>query len=97
LESELLAQITLLIQGTDVRIINPRKLSVTFEVEGTLSCYRAEELCVEAALPHDVQGLHARTEEHTLMLPNAVCEKSMAIHEQFSFPAEQAADGHPDC
>ena len=85
LESESLAQITLLIQGTDVRALNPRKLSVVFDVEGELSAYRAERLRTETALPKDSPGLHALTEEHSLLLPNAVCEKSLAVNEQFPF------------
>lgn len=84
-ESETLAQVSLLLQGTDVRTVNPRKVSVSFDVEGQLCCYRSESLCVDAALPENTGGLHARMEEHTLVLPNAVCEKSVAVNEQFSF------------
>ena len=89
-EAEELAQISLQIQGTDVKLINPRKLSVLFEVEGELSCYRAERLRAETALPEDSPGLHALAEEHSFLLPNAVGEKSLAINEQFSF-----SDGRP--
>lgn len=85
LESETLAQVSLLLQGTEVRMVNPRKISVAFDVEGQLSCYRSESLCVDAAVPENTPGLHARMEEHTLTLPNAVCEKSVAINEQFRF------------
>ena len=87
-ESELLAQVALFVQGTDIRVINPRKISLSFEVEGELSCYRCETLRVESALPENVSGLHARIEEQTMTFPNAVCEKSVAVNEQFSFPAE---------
>ena len=90
MESESLAHVSLFIQGTDVRLVNPRKVSVTFDVEGQLSCYRSEKLCVDCALPDNADGLHARMEEHTLILPNAVCEKSVAINEQFSFPDGQS-------
>lgn len=85
LESDAMAQVSLLVQGTDVRLVNPRKISVTFDVEGLLSCYRRESLCVDVSLPENARGLHARMEEHTLILPNAVCEKSVAVNEQFSF------------
>lgn len=91
-DSETLAQVALTVQGTDVRLINPRKISVGFEAEGELSCYCTEKLRVESMLPENTCGLHVRTEESTLTLPNAVCEKSIAINEQFSFPAgDQAA------
>ena len=87
LESDALAQITLLIQGTDTRALNPRKLSVVFDVEGELCCYRTERLRVETTLPEDSPGLHALIEERSLLLPNAVVEKSIAVNEQFAFPA----------
>ena len=89
LESETLSQVSLLLQGTDVRTVNPRKISVIFDVEGQLCCYRSENLCVDASLPEGSVGLHVRTEEHTLTLPNAVCEKSVAVNEQFLFPDGQ--------
>ena len=86
-ESETLAQVALTIQGTDVRLVNPRKISVGFEAEGELSCYCSEKLRIESVLPENAYGLHVRAEESCLTLPNAVCEKSIAINEQFSFPA----------
>ena len=89
LESETYAQVSLLLQGTDVRTVNPRKVSVTFDVEGQLCCYRSESLCVDASLPEGASGLHTRMEERSLTLPNAVCEKSVALNEQFPFPAGQ--------
>lgn len=88
-ESEALTQVSLFVQGTDVRVINPRKISVTFDVEGQLNCYRSESLCVDASLPENTEGLHVRMEDRALTLPNAVCEKSIAINEQFGFPAGQ--------
>ena len=83
LESESLAQISLRIQGTDVRMVNPRKISVMFESEGELSCYGTTKLCVEASLPENAPGLYAKTETHSITLLNAVCEKSIAVNEQF--------------
>ena len=91
-ESETLAQVSLLLQGCDVRAVNPRKIAVSFELEGVLRCYRAERLCVEASLPKGAPCLHVKTEAYTLTLPNAVCEKSVAINEQFIFPPESAPE-----
>ncbi len=93
-ESETLTQIALYVQGTDVRVINPRKISVSFEIEGVLSCYRNERLCVETVLPDSTAGLHIKTETQTLTLPNAVCEKSFSLNEQFVFSDGQTA---PTC
>ena len=89
-ESETLAQVVLLMQGTDVRMVNPRKIAVGFEIEGDLSCYRCEKLRVGSVLPENASGLHVRIEEQVLTLPNAVCEKSVAVNEQFTFPAGSA-------
>ena len=88
-ESETLAQIVLAVRGTDVRMINPRKLSVLFEIEGDLSCCRSEKLCVELRVPADTAGLHARLEDREITLPTAVCEKMLVVNEQFGFPAEK--------
>ena len=91
LESEMLAQISLLLQGTDVRLVNPRKISMSFDVEGQLFCYRSESLCIDASLPENTGGLHARMEEQTITLPKAVCEKSVTVNEQFLFTEGQTA------
>ena len=88
LESETMAQIALRIQGTDVRMVNPRKVSVMFETEGELSCYGTEKLCVDAALPENTPGLYAKTETRDIALLNAVCEKSIALNEQFPLQTE---------
>lgn len=88
LESDAMAQVSLLIQGTDVRLVNPRKISVNFEIEGTLECYCREKVLTESGLPEEnPYGLHAKTESRILTLPNALGEKSVAVNEQFSFPA----------
>lgn len=104
-ESDTLSQIALFLQGTDVRVINPRKISLAFEAEGVLHSYRREKLRVESALPDNTPGLHARIEAQTLTVPCAVCEKSLAVNEQFGFSqqspavllAEKAALSVTDC
>ena len=88
LVSETMAQIALRLQGADLRLINPRKISVLFDVEGELSCYDSEKLPTEVRIPENTPGLHARTESRSIPFLNAVCEKSVAINEQFVFPAE---------
>lgn len=40
IESDAAAQIKLSILSTEARVINPRKVSVTFEISGELSCYK---------------------------------------------------------
>ena len=86
--TDAVAQIGLSIANAEARVINPRKVSVTFEICGELSCYRQESVCLESALPADVcSGLHARYESAELTFTNAACEKTFAINEQFTFPS----------
>lgn len=91
IESDAAAQIKLSILSTEARVINPRKVSVTFEISGELSCYKQESISIESRLPENAcRGLHARYESAELMFTDAVCEKTFAVNEQFSFPGRQA-------
>ncbi len=92
MEPDITAQINLSVTGTEARILNPRKVSVTMELSGELSCYRPETIAVESLLPGDgCRGLHARIETAELMIANAVCEKTFAVNGQFSFPSGKPA------
>lgn len=87
-DGETVAQISLTVLNAEARVINPRKVSVTFELSGELSCYKLESLCLETALPECAcKGVHARYESSELVFANAACEKTLAINEQFSFPS----------
>lgn len=80
--------LSLTVAATDARLLNPRKLSVTFDLAAELSCYVPESVAVETALPGEsCRGLHVRCAETELTLPNAVCEKSFVLNEQFPLPA----------
>lgn len=88
IEPETVAQISLSIVNCECRVLNPRKISVTFEISGELSCYRQENLIIDTKLPANGQEhLYARYESAELMLANAACEKTFGINEQFSFPS----------
>jgi len=91
LESETMAQVALRLQGTDVRMVNPRKVAVMFDVEGELNCYGGEKLCIDSRLPDNVPGLYAKTETRIITLLNAVCEKSIAVNEQLPLRSDGAA------
>ena len=87
LSNETLAQIRLSVGSTEARVLNPRKLGLTAELVGELSCYRQEELPVETELPEAAAGLlHCREEKTAFSSIDAVCEKSFAFNEQFRFP-----------
>ena len=86
-DADALAQVALTIQNSEARVLNPRKVSVTFELVGEMSCYRQENIVVDTRLPESApEGLHARFESTELTAPNAVMEKTFAINEQFTFP-----------
>lgn len=88
IDQSMLTHINLKVTNTEARVLNPRKVSVTIELAGELSCYLPESVNVETLLPEDVcEGLHARFETAEAVLANAVCEKTFAINEQYSFPA----------
>lgn len=87
IDPDTVAQVKLSIVNCETRVVNPRKVSVTFELAGELSCYKQEGLTVDSRLPAEgSEGLHARYESTELMLANAACEKTFGINEQFSFP-----------
>lgn len=56
MEPDITAQINLSVTGTEARILNPRKVSVTMELSGELSCYRPETIAVESLLPGMAAG-----------------------------------------
>ena len=89
-DGDMTAQIALSVTNSEARIINPRKVSVTVELAGELSCYRQEAVTVETMLPETgCEGLHAKFETAEAVIANAVCEKTFALNEQFSFPREK--------
>ena len=86
LTGEELTQVSLSVAATDARMLNPRKLSVTFELAAELGIFKAESIVAETAPPAEsCRGLHVRCAQEELTLPNAVCEKSFVLNEQFPF------------
>lgn len=87
IEADVVSQINLQVTNAEARVLNPRKVSVTLELAGELSCYRPEAMNVETLIPEGkCEGLHARFEETEAIIANAVCEKTFAVNEQYSFP-----------
>ena len=90
MEGDIRAQIALSVTNCEARVINPRKVSVTVELAGELSCYRQETVSVETLLPEDgCEGLHAKFETVEAVIVNAACEKTFALNEQFKIPQEK--------
>lgn len=91
-DADIVSQISLSIVNSEARILNPRKVSVVFEISGELSCYREESVCIENSLPENESiALHTKYEQREIMLINAVCEKTFAVNEQFVFSAGKPA------
>lgn len=85
------AQIDLAIINSETRIINPRKISVTFEIKGELSCFRQEGIVTESILSEQCRDmLHTKHESAEMMLCTCATEKTFTVSEQFIFP-----DGKP--
>ncbi len=86
-----IAQIDLQISNIEARVINPRKVSVTLEICGELSCYVPEQVDEQSVVPEKYNKvLKANNAAFELMLPISVCEKTFAINEQFIFPSAKA-------
>lgn len=84
---DLLTQVSLHVQAVDARILNPRKVSVSFDLAAEMSCYRAASIPVQTIVPEEArEELHVLLEDTEVLLPNAVCEKTFALTEQFPFP-----------
>ena len=91
IESDANAQINLQISNIEARVINPRKVSVTLEICGELSCYITDEIDDDSFIPEEKHPeLKTNKESISVMLPNAVCEKTFAINEQYTFPTSKA-------
>lgn len=81
-----LTQIRLFVGSAEARALNPRKVSVTVEVGGELSCYTEEACRVDSLVPAlEQSGIYTRQEHTACTLINAVCEKTFVVNEQFPF------------
>lgn len=98
ISSEAVAQIKLSVLSAEARLINPRKVSVCFEISGEMNCYSIEEISVEQGLPADCSaGVHTKYETANINVITAVCEKTFSLSEQFSFPAGKPKPSKPVC
>ena len=84
-DAEALPQIIWLLSGLEARMLNPRKLSVTFEVSAQMRFFQRasiREALVEKA--ENKAGLHLLREEHDCLTLFAVKEKPFTLRQQFS-------------
>ena len=92
IDAEVLPQLRLDIQNTEARVINPRKLSVTFEICGELCCYKRGEIAVEAVKSlTGTELIHSKYNKAQIVFVNSVCEKTFTLSEQLTFPSGKPA------
>ncbi len=68
--------------AADVRIINPRKVSVRAEVQIRLRCYDAEELSCCASVSDKPDKLFCKSRTEPLIYPSFVGEKQLSLDEE---------------
>lgn len=84
---DMLSHINLRLVSSEARLINPRKISVCFEISGELSCYTLQELNVEYGVPTEFQNmLHTKYDNIEINAVSAACEKTFSLTEQINFP-----------
>lgn len=87
---EKLTQVKLCVNAAETRVLNPRKVAVTFEICGELWSYTREELCVSASIDEAPCRIYTRYDQQAVTPIVGVTEKTFALTEQFAFP-----DGKP--
>ena len=91
MDAAAIAQIALQISNVEARVLNPRKISLIFEISGELSAYLADELVIDTLTDSENEaGMHWKRESLEATRLSGVCEKTLAIHEQYSFPEGKA-------
>ena len=86
-DNDTVAQIALSVTNAETRVLNPRKVSVTVEISGEMSCFKQENAIVQSMLPGSDFTIHTKTETESAVLINSACEKTFAYNEQFTFPS----------
>ena len=84
--------ILLSLSDVQARIVNPRKISLTFSVTGELTVYAQEAVLSQTLLPEKLseKGIHVKRESREFSMVTAA-ERTFAVSEQFSFPGGKAA------
>lgn len=93
IDGDTVAQIALSLTNSETRVLNPRKVSVTIEIAGEMSCFKPEMNTVGTELPQSELVIHTRSETENAVLINSACEKTFAVNEQFTFPSAKPTPG----
>ena len=86
------SNILLSLTEAQARIVNPRKISLTFSVTGALTVYAQEAVLSQTLLPEKLseKGVHVKKESREFSMVTAAAERTFAVSEQFSFPSGKA-------
>lgn len=77
--------------AVETRMLNPRKLSLVFDIQAGLKSFSRSKLVVESALSEgEWKGLHLQREETEALTITQVREKTLTIREQLSLPRDFA-------
>ena len=95
---EMLTHVKLAVHNCEARAINPRKLSINFDIGAQVYSYREADTRIESfSAPEQTDAIHLKYETVDVMTVTAVCEKSIAVSEQLMFPSEKAKPGQLIC
>lgn len=90
-EADCAAQIKLSLSNAEARAVNPRKISVIFDVCGELYAYRKEQFQTDTGIKDGLElPLHTKTATAEVSLISAICEKTFTFAEQYPFPPGKA-------
>ena len=79
-------QINMRLNNIESRIINPRKLSVSYELFAELSVFTTGDIDECSIIDEEhARQLKYKIDSVNVSVPNAVCEKTFALNEQFLF------------
>ncbi len=91
-EPDALPHLSWYLSGLQGKLLNPRKLSVSFEVQAALRSFHRGSALAETTLPEgEWKGLHVLKNQSTALALTAATEKPFTLREQLPLSAEQKA------
>jgi hypothetical protein len=91
-DEEALPQISWQLSALEGRLLNPRKLGLSFEIQAAVSCFRRGTLMLEAALPPDAPGtVHLLEDAREALLLRQIREKSFSVRDTIQLRQEEKA------
>ncbi len=95
---EMLTHVKLTVHNCEARAINPRKISINFDIGAQIYSYRETQTQIETLIAaQQTDAVHLKYESVDVMTVTAVCEKSIAVSEQLLFPAGKAKPSQLIC